>query len=391
MRAPEKAVIALLDKAGSPDHSFVSGMLAGTLARDPGTRVVLLVSREHWLEKVKPFRHHGAVCVPALLPRRHLGRLLNYIATRMLVRRLTSWLSRRGTGRVALVVRNDPVLLFGASHEKAAAESLVFQSSFPHEVVAQGVKRWLALWCYRRSGRNIDSVLAVSPLGLARVRRLFPGAPLGCYIPLLSDRAKVRAVASLESRGPIKFIYAGSHDPMRQLDVVVEAIVDAKMPAEIATFTFLGGSQQAVESLRAQVPAIQAFEAAGAIRFLPSVSRGRVFDILDQHDVGISLIPPLRIYEEASPTKLAEYMSSGLAVLASDGIALQEEYVRAAGCGIITEFEAGAITKTIGIIVSDRARIEMWKRSSIEFANRNFSYGIYEKKMNELLWKNREP
>lgn len=48
-------------------------------------------------------------------------------------------------------------------------------------------------------------------------------------------------------------------------------------------------------------------------------------------DVGMSFIPPDEHYIEASPTELAEYMGVGLAVVASYGIDLQEEFVQNSG------------------------------------------------------------
>ena len=45
------------------------------------------------------------------------------------------------------------------------------------------------------------------------------------------------------------------------------------------------------------------------------MSRQEMLDLLPQMDVGVSLIPKSKIYEEASPTKMSEYMVSVLQFL----------------------------------------------------------------------------
>lgn len=387
MKAAKRIVTALLDKAGPPDHSFVSGMLANTIARNAPNVVFLVVSKEQWTQRVKPFRYHGAICIPALLPRKHIGRLLNYIAARLVVRRIAKRAVRSGATRNSVLVRNDPMLLLGAAHEKRRFDRLVFQSSFPHEVVATGAKRTIALWCFSQSSRYVDALLAVSPLGLLRVRRLFPEVSDGGYIPLLADHIVENNPAAERRDGPVKFIYSGSHDPERQLDVVLRAIADANLPPSAAQFTFLGGADPMVDALRREVSDVARLESTGAIRFVTAVPRDSVFGILLDHDVGLSLIPPLSIYKEASPTKLAEYMASGLAVIVSNGIAMQEDWVNASQCGIVVGFNPEDIAKTLKDTADDPQKIISMKYLAWKYATDRLSYEMYRSDLEKWLWQ----
>ena len=387
MNASKRIVTALLDKAGPPDHSFVSGMLADTIARNAPNVVFLVVSKEQWTQRAKPFRYHRAICLPALLPRKHIGRLLNYIAARLVIRKIAKRAARSGAMRSSVLVRNDPMLLLGSAHEKRRFDRLVFQSSFPHEVVATGAKRTIALWCFNQSSRYVDALLAVSPLGLLRVRRLFPEVGGGGYIPLLADHIIESNPAAERQDRPVKFIYSGSHDPERQLDVVLRAIADANLPPSAAQFTFLGGDDRLVDALRRDVSGIARLESTGAIRFVTAVPRDSVFGILRDHDVGLSLIPPLSIYKEASPTKLAEYMASGLAVIVSNGIALQEDWVNASQCGIVVAFNTEDITKAIKDTAGDPLKIKSMKYLAWKYAKDWLSYDRYRSDLEKWLWQ----
>lgn len=371
--------IALLDKEFPPQHSFVDGMLAQELAEVPGMRVRLCVSQGAEVRK-QVVRYGCAVCLPIFKPRRSFGRLINFwIAVFFLANQIRS--EKRKDNRVALFVRNDPIYLLAASLFAAKVDRLVFQSSFPHEEASGGLlKRRIAKLLYRLAGKHVDSVLAVSPIGLERLWKLFPNARDGAFIPLLSDLPFVccEEVCEQSTRNSdtVVFVYIGTHSASRELDVVLEAVVKSFEQNINAEFLFVGGKSEEIEELL-RVPGVQNLVSNGVLKFEPHVSRSEIPEILAICDVGLSLIPPNPIFREASPTKLAEYMSAGLAVLASRGVPMQEQFVKESLGGLLVDWSVDSIVDGIVRFCGDKIGLKTMKSNALVYASTELKYEKY--------------
>ena len=150
-------LISLLDKEWPPDHSFISGMLAGEVAKTKGVSVRLCVSRHEFSGK-KIARYNHAVCLKVLRLRRGLGRFLNFfIVLSMLI-----YSVKRESGRgnkIVIFVRNDPILLFAAAlFHKRVWKGRFFNQAFSHEEVGKvSVKGIVAKILYLMSGFGVDA------------------------------------------------------------------------------------------------------------------------------------------------------------------------------------------------------------------------------------------
>jgi len=372
------SIIALLDKQAPFSHSFVDGMLGKLAGGHPEMTVWLMVSRASATD-TRPRRHLNAVLWPVLVARRGLGRLTNLILAWRAGRVLVSRARRRGHAAV-LFVRNDPALLLAAALLRSRADRLVFQNSYPHvESAGFTPKGVVARWMYRLARSHIDAVTGVSPLAIERLRGQFLGVRCAEYIPLLADLPDSGFSDARPARSPdavVQFIYAGSHSQERHLNKVLEAIVAARPMGPAARFTFVGGTTDEIDLLR-QVPGVGDLLASGQLRFIERTTRAAVAALLHESDVGICLIPARPQYLESSPTKLAEYLAAGLAVLANDGIPLQAQFVRDSGAGVLVDWERGAIARAIeALCTNGDARRNMQARA-LAYAGHELSYRSY--------------
>jgi glycosyltransferase involved in cell wall biosynthesis len=380
-------VIALLDKTWPPAHSFVDGMLASVAATEPDLVVRLCVSRTEGGGS-ETRRYHRAACLPRLYPRRGIWRLMNFPVASALIARQA--LRERDRGhRVVLFVRNDPILLLAASLLRHLVDRLVFQSSFPHEECSGWfLKRWMARKIYLLASRGVDTVTGVSPEGVDRAGRLCPAAEKGHYIPLLSDLPWVsrNLPGNNEKSKPQipTFIYIGTHGQSRELNVVLQAIVFALGNKINAKFWFVGASAED-EARLSTVPGVANLIDKGLIIFDRPLSRYELPRILSLSDVGISLIPPKTIYYESSPTKLAEYMGAGLAILASKGIPMQERFVKESDAGILVDWDVVSIASGIQTLCSDKEMRLRCGENAAEFAHRSLQYSNYISQFRQLL------
>ena len=380
MALKKNTLICLLDKPYPPDHSFVTGMLAQALPRDGDVRVELLVMAP-LSGPISPTRYHRAVCLPMVpdFTRSGRSRLRAMLAARRLAIVLINKARRRGEN-VVLFVRNHPMLMLVGASLRHRADGLLFQSSYPLEREQKSrVRRLFHTLMLRMGGRRVDGVLAVSPLGLERAQALCSEKAAGLVVPLLSDLPRASAAEEGiwgDVAGPARFIYAGTHQPQRRLDVVLEGIVAALDDGTDAEFVFVGGKPPEVDALR-QPLGVKRWENAGRIRFLDAVPRPRIAKLLQGADVGLSLVPETSIYREASPTKLAEYMGAGLAVLANRGIELQERFVQDANCGILVDFDSNAIARGISEIAKNHDLRIGYQKNAEQYARNELCYSRY--------------
>lgn len=379
-----KTVICIVDKEFPPNHSFVDGMLSRVLP-DKETRVILVVSRGSAIKDV--YKHNKAICVSALLPRRGIYRFLNvFFLAKLLIALARKY---QGSSEVFFFIRNEPVYLLTASILRFCAKKIIFQQSFPHEKGSgKIIKRKVAVLLFRITNRFVDAIVTVSPRGLLRLRRHFTRASQGIWIPLLIERdflIKVDQIRKIEESDTVRFVYVGTHAPSRQLEVVLKGIIDALSTNINATFSFIGGNKEEIDALRNKVD-MSEFERVGQISFLDRVPRERLLHDLSKYDVGISLIPVNAIYAESSPTKLVEYMGKGLAVVGSEGIELQEKFIRESNGGEITKFQSESITRTIIRICSNKQLINNMKINARMYAEEKLVYEKYNRELRKLLW-----
>ncbi|HOX26714.1 MAG TPA: glycosyltransferase [Candidatus Krumholzibacteria bacterium] len=359
-------VIALLDKSDPPEHSFVDGFLSTVLVEEADIRVRLVVSRAG-RDGGRPRRYRRAVCLPRLWRRRSLGRLANVLqAIRLVAPQVGRLRARQQT--VVLLVRNCPILLLAAAVMRPRVDRLVYQSSFPHETASGSrLLRWGARLLLRACAPRVDAVLAVSPLGLARTRRLFPRAGTAAYIPLVADVPAALAPAPVAGTGTVRFVYVGSHEAKRGVDLVLRAAAAALARGLDAVFRSIGCTEAEYRRLAAD-PILRPWLDRGRIQLVHRIPRDAVWRELAAAEVGLSVIPPLPEFREASPTKLAEYLGAGLAVVASRGIPAQEDLVADSGAGLMVDWDADAIAGALARIAADRDALARRREAAIRHA-----------------------
>lgn len=363
-------------------------MLAGVVANEADLQVRLMVSQSLGTT-VRPRRYKSALCLPVLYPRRGIKRLLNLWVSWKLLRYQIMRCNARGH-KIVLFVRNDPVCLLVCSILRSKIFRLVFQSSFPHEEYSGNfIKRYFAKKIYRAAGFGIDAVTGVSPAGTERIRRLLRRRLPGCHIPLLADLPfKSRTDQTFNSLAvPPTFVYIGSHATERELDTVFSGIHLAIQHGVKAKFLFVGASVEEKISLLQDLRVKELIDWK-VLHIEGFVTRDKIPDILAASDVGLSLIAIKPVYIESSPTKLAEYMGAGLAVIATSGIPLQEMFIEKSNGGILVEWNAESIAGGIERLVSTRGLIARLSNNAKHYADQELKYSKYLCEFRRLLLEN---
>lgn len=390
---PKTTLICLLDKNHPPDHSFITGMLAQAFPEETDNRVQLVVMRPKSQVKQLPARYYSAVSLPVMptvdgRPYRSFEMLFSAAIT---TKRLIQKARQRGE-RVVLFVRNHPLLALIAACFSSSVDCYVYQSSHPLENLHRSsIKRWLHRTLLRFSLHRANVTMAVSPRGLERINLLARRSIKGMVVPLLADLPsgdpKCKSQSNPKEQAPLQFVYIGTHAPRRELEIVIDAAVKALEAGINANFLFIGGSATQIDRLRS-VRGATIWEDRGKIEFRGPIPRANIAEILDSSDVGLSLVPANDITRGMSPTKLAEYMGAGIAVLTSRGVDLQELFVNEANAGLIVDFKSQSIAESMIYMSDNQELVKQWSINALKYAQNNLSYYHYVPTFSTLIGAN---
>ncbi len=382
-RGRADALLCVLDKAFPPDHAFVRGMLCDAYPRASGVRVYCLVSRGDSTHRVRRFGK--SICLCLLHERRSYYRVANLFICLALVLFLVRRLANH---RLKVLVRNDPLALVASVLVRKRVARIIFQSSYPHEDTHR-------YWVVRVATRAIfrccipltDAVLVVAPAAIERIRRY--SSPVPTYVlPLLADGTTSPPEAPPLDSGiactRLRILHLGTHAAGRQLEVVFRGCWRAMRRGVPLEMVSVGATESEMRRLLA-MPLVREIVESRCVAILPRRERCQLPELLEWAMIGISAIPPLPRYREASPTKLAEYLAAGVPVLASRGIPLQEEWVSASGAGLLVNFTEESIADGIEEFWRRRDELELMRSRAVAFATEQLQYETYVGVLEEAL------
>lgn len=219
-----------------------------------------------------------------------------------------------------IVVRNlFPALAAMLRARSGHGPRIAFWDSFPHAYrryhesrVTGRARLRKALeyrWRARAEARLIARCDAYLPITDTHRRLFHPALNVPSHpLPLGFDFAGLGLPARPPRSGPIRFVYAGTIDRLRRMDTVLTGFAAARGDYELHLYTPLDEAGRK----RLGLPNDPRFV------YHPPVPRDALLRRLAEADVGLGLIPPLRLYLGSSPTKTFEYYAAGIPALLSE-------------------------------------------------------------------------
>lgn len=366
-------LIGFFDKGWPANHSFVDDFFIGR-ASQLDSRVVVVCERS---DATRVFKKSNVIVLACLHRRRRLGRFLNFFIVGALLYRF-----KNNNSKINVLVRNCPVMLGGAVLFKFIGYGLVYQNSFPHELMLSSLKRFILVCYFKLVQFWVDAILGVSPVALIRLRMIFRKVEVFDYVPLCVSRNLKPSEAEPAKRelGDLKLCYVGTLSESRRFDVVIKGFYRAVQEGVIAELHVFGGTDLEISIYQKLTVDLNIQE---QVVFHGVFPRCQLLSNIGQFDFGLSLFPVNALYREASPTKLVEYMSVGLPVLASKGCDLQESIVAKAQCGELVDFNIEGVRDGIVCIskYSSQRRKEA-VRSGYSYVD---SHLVYEKYVSKFI------
>lgn len=296
-------ILLVTDQHGSSDHSAIEAIFGRHLPR------IAEVVRVYFDRDIaKPERTSGGkIVLPHRCRRRDLTGTLDRVVGL--------------SGFDVVVVRNlFPVLRQVLAERTRHHYQVAFWDSFPHayrrrvEATLTGRARLRKTleyrWRHFAERRLLGACDAYLPITETHHAIFFPELKIPVHpLPMGFDFENyIEAETRPERRGPIRFIYAGTIDRLRRMDTVLAGFGQASAHFELHVYTPTPDT------------ACQALGLPPDSRFVfhKPVPRDALITHIAAADVGVSLIPPEKLYLGSSPTKTLEYYAAGVPALLSE-------------------------------------------------------------------------
>ena len=173
---------------------------------------------------------------------------------------------------------------------------------------------------------------------------------------------------------PLRLVYTGTVAPERGRDIMLEGLALANRGEARARLTIIGASAEQASYCRMRAEQLGITE---YLEILPRVSGHLIPSLLADADLGVCIWEDRIYWRFNPPTKLFEYLVSGLPVLASD-IRTHTQYINDWENGRIFEYSAASFAEKI---------VELWaRRSELPVLKRNAAASG-----EKYLWQRIEP
>ena len=367
-------LISIVDKPYDTNHSFVKIFLKNNKYYNN----LILAEKNFKNSNNRPVNNNFRYIFPILRKRKFLNRLHNFFK---IISFLNNYKSKN-PNRLNVLVRNDPLSLLACSLILNRNDSLIYHSSFPHENFNyfKGIIQKLIFFLLRK--KNI-SLLAVSNLGLKRLKKYFPNSKNFFVNPLLSSMIKKKVK---NKKNFFYFTYIGSHDKIREIDFVIKSFIfflkknqnNKNINTASIKFLFIGSNLHQCNKLKEMCKQFK-----NNFKFIPKVSMRKINDYLNISHIGVSIIPPKDFFLESCPTKVIEYLSCGLPILANYEIPFHKNILlRKVGYGV--SWNTLAIVKMIENILRDKHYAEK-SYKAYKYYKKNFNSSFIQKQFAKII------
>jgi glycosyltransferase involved in cell wall biosynthesis len=290
----------------------------------------------------------------------HVGAALRLIAAWGFYGLLISALYQRGRAmsvRPAVIVSHDIYGLMPAVLLKRRFGAKLLHDShefFPEaDLLAPAWQRRLTRMVERVFIRQADRVITVSPQ-IARLMEREYGIRAVSTVPNAGPRVDRLPEPTDHPEGPRRFLLQGQASAGRGFEQLFTAWEEVADPRAVLQVRCPDGAYP--QELRRRFAAL--FDSPLA-EWLDPVPEDQLVDAASRADVGvIPYVGPRLNHLYASPNKLSQYMSAGLAVLACRDMLYVNEVIQRYDCGVYYESEdSDSLRRAIDELVRDPARL----------------------------------
>lgn len=197
-------------------------------------------------------------------------------------------------------------------------------------------------WILRRKVARAAAVTTVSQGIVDAYQREF-----GVRADLVMNSTPYYDLAPTSVSTPIRLVHSGSAAPARKIEVLIEAMERTRANVTLDLYLVDDGSEY-LSQLRGQAAG------NGRVRFHDAVPYSELVSVLNQYDLGISLLAPINFnHVWALPNKFFDYLQARLGVIIGPSPEMTR-IVSEHGFGLVTEgFEAADVCAVLDSLTPD--------------------------------------
>lgn len=361
----KKNLIAIIDKKLESEHPIITNFLIGG---NKFFKSLIICERAI---KTKISKNKKFDTYEILRERRNLGRFFNFFIIYFFLKKIKN--SRKE--KLNIFIRNDPLALLAAKVVVSKNDNIIFQSSFPHEIHNK-IKGFIQNFIFYLLKDTKINLISVSDLGMKRLKLYFKNYNKKMVLPLFSN-FKYKKI----KKKNFVITYVGSHSNIRNTQFVVKCFLgflnkiveNKKIDLKRVRFLFIGSTKNERYQL---IYLTKKYKKN--FKFLKKIKKRKINSYLNSSDVGVSIIPPLEIYKEACPTKIIEYLSCKLAIIANHEIPFQNQLLKK-NIGYRVSWNEQSIIKGLENIFLDK-NIRQKKNNGYKIYKEKFNHYDFQKK-----------
>jgi len=177
-----------------------------------------------------------------------------------------------------------------------------------------------------------------------------------------------------------KIIYSGYITKIRGIDIIFESLRILKKRNIQFSFDLIGPFHDQYSEIIYK-KYINEFNLKDEVNYLGYMNYEQIIECLKKASIGIVCYQPVPNHYLTFPNKIFEYMSAGVAVIASN-FPLYKEVIHASKCGFtIDPTDPEVLADNLEKLLSDPGMLRIFQRNGWESVNSNYNWDVEEKKL----------
>ena len=211
-------------------------------------------------------------------------------------------------------------------------------------------------------------------------QKIFP-LPMGVNIKTFFPNQNIDRIKSKYNLQDKKvFIYVGTMAKKRHLDILIRAFSLVKKEVKNVKLLMVGdgSGKEELEKLTRNLNLEKDIIFTGAVPYV------EVPKYICLGEIGLSPIPPFNIYKMSSPTKLLEYMASGIPVIGNREILEIRKVISKSNGGILVNFDVKSFAAGMITLGKEEELAKIMGEKGREWVIKNRSYEQMAKKVEKI-------
>lgn len=190
-----------------------------------------------------------------------------------------------------------------------------------------------------------------------------------------------------EYKNKNRLIHVGQIAYIRRLDFLIKVLATVQKTVKDIELWMVGPAEvQDRDIINKLKKLAKKYSVYDNLRFFGEVPKKKVPIFISKSNIGLSPIPPLKSYKVSSPTKIIEYLSVGIPVVANKEILDQQEVIQKTGGGYCTKYNVEDFSDKIIKLLKNKKESYLMGQKGKEWILKNRSYKNKAKEIEKLYY-----